>query len=399
MDKRRLLHVTEKTQTRVLYVQYNNPGAYPPTQNSTSILRHAGCAILVLGVRNASTDALEFAPMVGVCVRLMRCCAPGLLQKLHYFRFCVWVLYVRRQWQPNWIYSSDPLSCPLIRILLSLRRCRILYHEHDSPSDADTLKRSLFARVIHAARQQVAECADVCILPNKDRLRTFQATTKRSKPIFCVWNCPLRVEASLPPAPRDGRRLILFYHGSIVPARLPLSLVAAVALLKDAVQFKIVGYETIGNLGYVQRLKDEASELNVADKIEFHSAMPRERSMHITRTCTVGISLMPAKPTDINERHMVGASNKPFDYMACGLALLVSDLPDWNEMYVANGFAKSCNPDDPESIASALEWFCNNRSETTVMGEKGRQKILSDWNYENQFHPVEKILMARSNSA
>jgi hypothetical protein len=27
--------------------------------------------------------------------------------------------------------------------------------------------------------------------------------------------------------------------------------------------------------------------------------------------------------------NMVGAFNKPFDYMACGLPLLVTILPDW----------------------------------------------------------------------
>ena len=35
-----------------------------------------------------------------------------------------------------------------------------------------------------------------------------------------------------------------------------------------------------------------------------------------------------------------------FDYMAAGLALLVSDLADWREMFVARGFARACDPAD-----------------------------------------------------
>ena len=41
-----------------------------------------------------------------------------------------------------------------------------------------------------------------------------------------------------------------------------------------------------------------------------------------------------SKVLDINLNYMTGASNKPFDYMACGLALLVCDLSDWKQMYV-----------------------------------------------------------------
>ena len=52
--------------------------------------------------------------------------------------------------------------------------------------------------------------------------------------------------------------------------------------------------------------------------------------------------------------HMAGASNKPFDYMAAGLALLVSDQPDWRAMFVEPGYARACDPTDPSSIATSL---------------------------------------------
>ena len=85
---------------------------------------------------------------------------------------------------------------------------------------------------------------------------------------------------------------------------------------------------------------------------------------------------------------MVGASNKVFDYLASGLALLVSDLPEWKETYVEPGYGLACNPDDPQSIASALERFLKHPTEMREMGERGRQKILKEWNYEQQFMPV-----------
>ena len=93
---------------------------------------------------------------------------------------------------------------------------------------------------------------------------------------------------------------------------------------------------------------------------------------------------------------MTGASNKPFDYLACGVPLLVSDLPEWRETFVAPGYALACNTDDPHSIAEALRWFVEHPEETRQMGERGRERILNEWNYENQFQNVLERMMSNT---
>jgi glycosyltransferase involved in cell wall biosynthesis len=85
---------------------------------------------------------------------------------------------------------------------------------------------------------------------------------------------------------------------------------------------------------------------------------------------------------------MVGASNKAFDYMACGLPLLVTSLPDWVSTFVLPGFGLSCNPDDPDSIADALRWFLEHPAERCEMGLRGQDQIRSAWNYETMFTNV-----------
>jgi glycosyltransferase involved in cell wall biosynthesis len=89
---------------------------------------------------------------------------------------------------------------------------------------------------------------------------------------------------------------------------------------------------------------------------------------------------------------MTGASNKPFDYLACGLALLVSDLPEWRALYVDNGYAVAVDPDNAHSIAAALNWLRMHPAEMRAMGERGRQRVFDEWNYETQFAPVLKHL-------
>jgi glycosyltransferase involved in cell wall biosynthesis len=93
---------------------------------------------------------------------------------------------------------------------------------------------------------------------------------------------------------------------------------------------------------------------------------------------------------------MSGASNKAFDYLACGLPVLVSDLPDWRRMYVDTGVGLACDPDDPASIAAALQWFLDHPDKVRAMGERGRQRVLAEWNYEAQFAPVLSRLGTRA---
>jgi spore maturation protein CgeB len=107
---------------------------------------------------------------------------------------------------------------------------------------------------------------------------------------------------------------------------------------------------------------------------------------------------MPLDSVDFNLQSLVGASNKSFDYLACGLTLVVSQLPDWEQMFVEPGYGLSCDPTSAESIAAAIEWLYAHPAERRTMGERGQQRILSDWNYDDQFQPVLDVLSHTTHS-
>jgi glycosyltransferase involved in cell wall biosynthesis len=192
----------------------------------------------------------------------------------------------------------------------------------------------------------------------------------------------------------------MLYHGSIVPARLPTTVLTALTMLPKGVHLRVVGYETIGHKGYILQLQELATQLGIADRVEFLGAVPeREELLALCRQCDVGLSLMPKQSLDNNEQAMTGASNKPFDYLACGLALLVSDLPDWRALFVDGGYALVVDPTDAATIATAVRWLLEHPVELRAMGERGRQRILREWNYEKQFAPVLPRLTEKSSHA
>ena len=371
--------------SRIEYIQYTNPAAYPSLEHSSRILATKGWEVLFLGTGSFGADALEFPLHERITVKRMKFCSGGWRQKFHYLRFMLWVLWWTLRWQPQWIYASDPLSCPIALLLSFFPGLRVIYHEHDSPDTAD----SVFMRWVLWSRRKLAQRATLCILPNEQRTQYFSLSVANGRPVITVWNCPSLEEISPQRVVRDERVIYLWYHGSIVPSQLPVTVIHALAKLPEYVKLYMAGYETVGHVGYVRKLKGLAERLGVGHRVEYLGTLStREELFRECRKADIGLALF-TKPTN---QPMVGASNKPFDYLACGLALLVSDLPDWQKMYVEPGYGLACDPDDPDSIAQAIRWFLDHPDEMRAMGERGRQRILDEWNYEKQFMPVLKHL-------
>jgi glycosyltransferase involved in cell wall biosynthesis len=371
---------------RILYVQYTNPAGYPPLEHSSGILRDAGWQVLFLGTGSFGSDDLRLAPDCQIKVRQLPFREAGWRQKVQYLWFAAWVLAWTLRWRPDWVYASDLLACPVALVVSCLPRIRVLYHEHDTPVE---LGPGPIARLCAWSRRRLARRARLRVLPSQPRTTSFRESTGALGPTLTVWNCPRREEVSGPRLPAAHGALEVVYHGSIAPARLPLSVVEALVMLPSTVRIHVLGYATVGYPEYVQTIRETAVRLGVENRLQLYGTVALRRDLlRTTERFDVGLALMPTTAGDLNMRSMAGASNKPFDYLARGLALLVSDLPDWRAMYVEPGYGVACRPEDPASIAAVLRWFLDHPAEMRSMGERGRQRVEREWNYETQFAPV-----------
>ena len=380
---------------RVLYVQYTNPAGYPPLEHSAWLLAEAGFDVRFFGT-NALGDSLKLRPHPRIRTQLATFRKRGVLQKVHYVWFSLRAVFIALAWRPSWIYASDPLSCAPALLMTWLPGAHVIYHEHDSPSRevARGGAGTAFMRLAMRARRALAQRCEACVLPNDERGRAFSEDTGAAN-VLIVWNCPMRGEISFRSRPSPRGRLKVFYHGSIVPARLPETVIAAIAQLPPGVSLTVAGYETAGHPGYVRHLLKIARELGASDRVRYIGTVPTRAEL--LRECAasdVGLALMPMETSDINEQAMVGASNKPFDYLACGLPLLVAERPEWLQTYVAAGFGRGCDPRSVSSLTDALRWFLDHPAERDAMGDRGREKILSDWHYEKMFQPVSARMLA-----
>lgn len=375
-------------------MQYSNPAAYPPIEHGARLLANAGCKVRLLGLALLAEE-LRFAAHPAIDVKLLSVSRTGWRQKVHYVRFLAWVILQVCAFRPTWIYVSDPLAAPTGWLVSCVFRRPTIYHEHDAPL-AGRQPASTFMRMVLGARRRLARRAAVCIVPNCERADAFREDTGRAT-VAIIWNTPLASDVVVSRDLASTGALKVFFHGSIVPARLPESLIDAVASSETDVIVQIAGYDPSGG-AFIERLRQYARARGVEDRIVFLGAMPRARSLRACAECDVGLALLPLETDSFNEQTMIGASNKPFEYLACGLALLVSDRPEWRATFVDPGFGRACDPSSSESLAEALRWFANHRGDMRQMGERGRQRVAQTWHYEARFGPVLDMITGRHES-
>lgn len=367
---------------RVLFVQATDPAAYPP-------LIHAGALMAEHGhrVRFLSTPirgrALRIPPREGIEVHSLRERPSHVMDRSSYLRYAVGAMGEAARWRPHVVYASDPMGALPGLLAARLAQSRLVYHEHDSPETERRLHP-----LVRRARRSALRKADIVVFPNADR--AYYVAREVSFPearLRIVWNVPRRDEVS-DAAERPTGELVLYYHGSITPERLPRSVLDAVLRHRARVKLVVVGYETAGAEGYVAELRRIAAAAGAPKVIDYLGEMSRERLAAAMSAAHVGLALVPLEGGDVNLRYMAGASNKAFDYLSAGMALLVSDLPDWRSLFVDDGYALACDPRSVESIAAAIRWFLEHPQETRAIGERGRDRILVDWNYDAFFEPV-----------
>jgi glycosyltransferase involved in cell wall biosynthesis len=369
---------------RILYLQYTNPAAYPPLQHSASMLAGQGWDVLFLGIAARGAATLLMPEHPGIRVHRIGAASGGALGTLKYVQFAARSIAAAARFRPHWVYASDALSAPAALAVRDIVNSAVLYHEHDAPTHTSALTSR--------ARARLATTAELVVAPAAGRLEVVPAGPGQR---FVVWNCPRREEMKLFANAPEDERFRLVYHGSLSRDRLLPQFIEALALLPAQVQLDIFGYETAGHRGYVTELMQRAAAHHVQERVHYHGPIDdRAELLQRVHGHQLGIATVAPKATDFNLATLAGASNKAFEYLGCGLPILVSRAEAWRTMFERPGYAVSCRPDDAHSIADAVLPLVNNPMTARRMGQAGHERVLREWNYETQFAPVLAALSA-----
>ncbi|MCC6736301.1 MAG: glycosyltransferase [Bauldia sp.] len=368
----------------ILFLQVTEPGAYPPIMNAAFCLADRGWQATLLAAPIAGLDTpVPVHP--GVTVRAIATRPSHVIRPADYLRYHLAAARLALTQRPAVIYASDPLAASPARLAARLAGAAIVYHEHDSPA-AGALRPWFAAR-----RQSVARRAAAVVLPNAARAAVVTAGLGLDPArVHTVWNVPRLAELPVPTHRDRSGPLVLYYHGSITPDRLPETLMPALVSLDGAAVLRIVGYETPSGTGHVRRLQSLAGAMG--SLVDYRGIVGRDEAMAQAAAADVGLALVPTEGGDINLANMAGASNKAFDYMAAGLPLIVTDRPEWRSLVVEPGYGVAVDPRRADAIAGAVRRLAADREGVRAMGEAARARIAAEWHYERQFAPVIEVI-------
>ena len=360
---------------KVLFIQFNNPGAYPPIINITRILNGLGWKCRFVGVKPGSTNELEFPQELSREVTLINTNS-GLLRHLH---FMFWVIYEGVFKRPHVIYVSDESACLAAFCLSFVTKAEIIYHEHDFIEENGSIKSLIQKR----CRKIIVAKSSKLVVPSKSRfLETFRDILGVEPKLQIVFNCPssttFKSNARRRKCKSDQKRT-LYYHGTLVPNRLPENILQNISQNRS-LDFHVVGYFTNESHDYRDLFLKYSQKQN--SNIHFHGARPHSDLNDFMSEADIGLCLLPSNSRNVNEKNMAGASNKVFDYLAAGLRVICPDTPQWRDLFSgieAVAFYNDQNPKGFEHCLSELSKVLDSDL------EKVDEKMRTEWNYEYQF--------------
>ncbi|HID61480.1 MAG TPA: glycosyltransferase, partial [Anaerolineae bacterium] len=217
----------------------------------------------------------------------------------------------------------------------------------------------------------IASSLSAVVVVTDNQLLSFEGAT-------LLYNFPAqRSFAASTSVVRNERQLICV--GQLSRPRGVFMLVEIMRLLKkyEGVELLLLGrFDSEGTKDEVQSLVADA---DLTERILFLGQIPYEELKSYLLRATVG--LVPLQPTS---QYLKGIPTKMFEYMACGLPVVASDLPPIRQFMGDLNCGLLVDPTDPRAHAEAILYLLGHPNEAQRMGENGRRAVKEKYNWESE---------------
>jgi glycosyltransferase involved in cell wall biosynthesis len=286
--------------------------------------------------------------------RLVAVTPPSWVRRLlpfHLYRVAFLLAFVRalRRLRPDVVHAHDAAMLAPGWLGARLTRARLVYDSHELATGVPYRER-LWATFVRTLEQAIVpRCAAVITVSEGIAARLCTLYRLDEAPTV-VRNIPDLDGASTGFDVRGALKLgdepLILHLGAPAPRRGCEVLVRAVSKLPAA----HVAFLGDPWPGYVDSLERLAGAEAISERVHFLPSVPVEDVVGSARVADVGVSLLSGDC----ENHRLALPNKVFEYVAAGVPVVTSDLPELRALVGAHDIGRTTDADDPEALAATL---------------------------------------------
>lgn len=384
-----------RVKPRLLSILYQNADNYPPTFNALAALSDRFDIHLVC--RNADKTWRTWPN--GVTVE--RVGPPRAPQEWEgassrdkaaaYGQFCARVSAAVRKLNPALVLAYDPHGLVAAGLGAPLRP--VVYHRHEV-EDLENLPLRSFGGWIVKLSLWMSPRAEAVIFPEAERARYYAGFVRDRRPPIIVPNYPsLATFPAFDVEEAVKRRLSsprAFYRGSIGAGTGAIEAVRALASTKGGIRLRLCGPFNPESFG--TKLRNEIDATRTRDSVELSGFVPYDRLNREAIDETLGLVLYRAEGP--NCTHLATATNKLFEYAACGLPVLVPNTESFRAALLNEGWVRFVDASSPEAIADSMRSLLSDPGHYAVLCHAARRAFEERFNFERAFAAAKTRILA-----
>jgi glycosyltransferase involved in cell wall biosynthesis len=283
-------------------------------------------------------------------------------------------------------HFHDPELIPLGLALKVLRpSAAVVYDVHEDYPAMMRVKywiptplRPLIAQAAYLANTAAGVCLDGIVVADPHVQQDFQHVALHKSIVY--YNFPtLSLFTPVPAAPAVAQADLVYIGGMSDRAGMFVLLDALALLAKQGItpSVRLAGY-TDGDAG-LAAIQQGIRTRGLSVQVELHGRMPHTQVPAWIRSGRIGlVTLQPIA------KFLKNIPTKLFEYWACGLPVIASDLPPIRP-FLRNGkngllFA----PTSAEDLARVIVWLMRHPYEAKAMGQYGQGQVAKEWNNDRQ---------------
>ncbi len=367
---------------------YSHPEYYPPTLNALDNLAQVYSEIVVVHRNIKGFDWVypENVKLVskGEALEVRAAEQASFISKLGWFLNYTWIFFSTVwRYQPHSVLIYDNLPILSFRLFKWLVHSPevLWYHNHDVP-DKTYIRKFSLSWMAWKSETWLFKRLNIFSLPAMERQMYFPMN-KFKGDFFFLPNYPSlkRMAGVLERGDTPEKRMSILYQGSMNRYHGLEEIITLLGNEYNGYSLNLI-LKGFASGQYLAELFKLAAELKVSDKVVYLPPTTYMDVLQNARKCHIGVGIH--KGNDIMNSTLGTASNKIYEYMASGLAVLLFKNEHFLKTFSGRKWAIFTDG-SPDSLGSCIDFIARNWK---VISEAAIQDFNSELNFENYIQPI-----------